>query len=340
MKKTGILLLNLGTPDAPTVRAVRRYLREFLSDPKVVDISSIARWMLLNFIILPFRPRITAKMYQTIWTEQGSPLLVFSQAFQKKVASRLGKDFVVELGMRYGDPSIASALEKLHQVELDRLLIFPLFPQYSSAASESAIEKALEVIKAENYLTPHLVIRDFYDHKAFIESEAKIITAHTKDFPVDHYLFSYHGVPVRQLEPFCDTKFCDRAQTCPVPRKYNKQCYRAQCYATSRAIAEKLGIDATQYSVAFQSRLGRIPWIQPYTDQFLEKLIAREVKNLVIISPSFVADCLETLEEIGVRTVEQWQELGGGQLRLIPALNDHPHWVEGFVDMVKTAESI
>jgi ferrochelatase len=325
LSKTGILLVNLGTPEATDTPSVRRYLREFLSDPRVIDLPFLLRWLLLNGVILPFRPRRSSEAYQKIWTEQGSPLLVNSQALARDLAAKLGDAYQVALGMRYGHPSIPFAIEQLkdcHQIQ-----VLPLFPQYSSAATGSAIEKVLMTIAKQENIPSISVIHDFYDHPAFISVYADLIRRALGDKKPDVLLFSYHGLPERHVKKVCRAT-CDMQHACPDISLSNASCYRAQCYKTSRLLAEALALSENDYHVAFQSRLGRTPWIQPYADHMLATLAKSGVKHIAIACPSFVADCLETLEEMGLRATEEWLALGGEQLTLIPCLNAEENWVE------------
>jgi ferrochelatase len=333
MSKTGILLINLGTPDQPDVPSVRKYLREFLSDPRVIDLPTPARWLLLNLIILPFRPKQSSEAYQQIWTEQGSPLLINSQNLVDAVAKKLGNDYQVVLGMRYGNPSIPSALEQLKHCQ--QIKVLPLFPQYSSAATGSAIEKVLCTV-AMQWNTPSIsIINSFYDQPQFIAAYAKIIEKNLAEKKPDLLLFSYHGLPERHIKKSECQAACDLRNACPDMNNDNSYCYRAQCYATSKLLAQQLGLQEDQYITTFQSRLGRVPWIQPYTDNELPKLIKQGIKNIAVACPSFTADCLETLEEIGLRAKQQWQELGGESFTLIPCLNDDEAWVESIISLIK-----
>lgn len=331
----GLLLLQLGTPDAPTNRAVRHYLREFLSDPRVIDIPALARWLLLNTIILPFRTPSSAKAYQKIWTTEGSPLLTNSQNFASKLAHNLGDNYRVALGMRYGNPSIKSALLTLQEQRCESIFILPLFPQYSSAATGSAIERALDIIKSGWNIGNLTVLNDFFNHPLFIKAYSTHLKTPLAAANADHVLFSFHGLPERHIKKSGCEPLCGASEACPEVTANNRYCYRAQCYATTRALAESLALSTDQYSVAFQSRLGRTPWIQPYTDQLLPKLIERGIKRLAIACPSFVADCLETLEEIGLRAREDWRALGGDELILLPCINDAPEWVAAAAMLVQ-----
>ena len=333
MSKKAVLLLNLGTPDDCHPQAVRRYLKEFLNDPRVIDLPSAARWLLVNAIIVPFRYKKSAAAYAKIWEAKGSPLLTNTEAMQNALADELGPDYHIELGMRYGNPSIQSALEKLSNAS--ELLILPLFPQYSSAATGSAVEKTLGCI-IKRWNVPELtVVRDFYNDPGFIAAYADVIHQHTADKNIDLLLFSYHGLPERHITKSDCQAVCDHLHACPVVDDKNRFCYRAQCYATSQLLAASLKLTPAQYAVAFQSRLGRTPWIKPYTDKLLPELIQKGVKNIAVACPSFVADCLETLEEVNIRTRAQWQALGGQAFYFIPCLNASPVWIQALAGIVK-----
>ncbi len=307
--QNGILLINLGTPEAPTKSAVRHYLREFLSDPEVIRLPLPLRWLLVRGAILPFRSQRSAELYQKIWTDEGSPLLVNSQRLCASLQRELNHNFRVVLGMRYGKPSLKSAMDQL--ADCHRIIVFPLFPQYATATSRSAITAVLQL--AEQRKKECVVIQSFYNHATYINGLARIIKKNTDDNP-DYLLMSYHGIPERH----------DPAH-----------CYRAQCFETSRLVASVLQWPDERYGVAFQSRLGRLSWIKPYTVERLSQLAEKKVKRLAVVCPSFVADCLETLEEIGLRAKEQWERLGGESFRLIPALNSDPDWVKALSDMIR-----
>lgn len=325
--KHGLLIINLGTPDNPDVSSVRNYLKEFLSDKRVIDLPAPLRYLLLYAFILPFRPKTSSHAYQAIWTNEGSPLLLNSQRLLGKLQSRLGEDYVVALGMRYGNPSIASALKKLS--DCNKITVLPLYPQYSSAATGSTIEKVLTLLAKQNTHPSLTIVRDFYQHPGFINAQADLIKPYLQEH--DFLLFSYHGIPERHLLRESCKEIC--SAPCPPVNVKNQTCYRAQCHETTRAIAKNLNLPAEQYCSAFQSRLGKTPWIKPYTDVVLPELINKGIKRLAITCPSFVADCLETLEEIGLRAQTQWKELGGENLTLIPCVNDSDSWVEGIINI-------
>ncbi len=334
MTKKGILLINLGTPNNADQKSVYYYLREFLNDARVIDLPTWVRWLLINLLVIPFRYKKSTKAYQKIWTEQGSPLLVNSNRLKQALAFELGEGYQVEIGMRYGKPSIQSALDNLkacHEIK-----VIPLFPQYSSAATGSAIAKVMAILQRRWNIPELYIKRDFYDHPSFITAYAEQIKESIKDKAIDSIIFSYHGLPERHIvKSHCQAN-CDRVNPCPSITDENAFCYRAQCYKTTALLAKTLNLTPTQYKVAFQSRLGRTPWIKPYTDSLLPELKAQGIKNIAVVCPSFVADCLETLEEINIQIRQQWSELGGGEFTFIPCINHHPTWIKGLADMIQS----
>ncbi len=328
-KRIGILLINLGTPDTPTEHDVRRYLHEFLGDPYVIDLSAPLRWLLLNLVILPRRSRTSAALYSSIWTKQGSPLRVHSRALATKVAAVLGKEFQVELAMRYGNPSIESAFARFAQHEIAHLIVMPLYPQETGSASGSTLAKVRNVAERFGFESKLSCVPAFYARPEFIAAITEVALPALAQFAPDHVLFSFHGIPERHVRKE-DASRCTclaRANCCDTIRAENANCYRAQCFATARALAKSLALPERTHSLGFQSRLGRTPWIRPYTDECLTDLAAAGHKRLAVICPSFVADCLETLEEIGIRAREHWKMLGGEDLLCVPCLNDHPAWI-------------
>ncbi|MCD6039048.1 MAG: hemH [Gammaproteobacteria bacterium] len=326
MHNTGVLLINLGTPDNSDNQSVYRYLIEFLNDPRIIDLPKWWRWILTHFFIVPFRYKKTAQAYRKIWSQEGSPLLLNSRKLQSALAIALGQNYHIEIAMRYGNPTIQSALQKMKHCH--RLIAIPLFPQYSSAATGSAIDKLLHELASQWNIPEIHIIRDFYKNTGFIESYAAIIQKSIDRIKLDSILFSYHGLPERHINKSHCRAPCDRLTACPSITGDNFYCYRAQCYMTSSLLAAALGLEKNQYKVVFQSRLGRTPWIQPYTDILLANLRQEGKKNIAIVCPSFVADCLETLEEINMRAREQWSLSGGSKFIFIPCLNDHPLWVK------------
>lgn len=339
----GLLLVNLGTPDAPTTRAVRRYLREFLWDRRVLDINPVGRAALLYGIILPFRPKKSAAAYRAIWgrgvAPETSPLLHWGRALSAAVSAELGDGWKVALGMRYGSPSIASALDELLAHDLDRLVVVPLYPQYASSSTGSTLEKVLELVKGRPVVPPLSLIRDFHADPGFIGAVTDVARPELDAFRPDHVLISFHGVPERHVRATDPTgAHCLATPTCcDAPCPANAACYRAQSFATARAIAARLGLPDGGWSVAFQSRLGRVPWIRPYTDEVLVELAKAGTRRLAVLTPSFVADCLETLEEIGIRAEEDFKAAGGEALHAVPCVNAHPSWAGALADLVRGA---
>lgn len=327
----GILLVNLGTPDSPSVPDVKRYLNEFLTDGRVIDIPAWRRWLLVKGIITPFRAPNSAKLYQAIWDEKtGSPLLHYSELQQQLLQDQLGGDYHVELAMRYQNPSIASALSKLRRMNLESIRIIPLFPQYASASTGSVIDKVMEVMRGWHTFPDVSIVNDFYDQETMIDVFVENALQH-KPETYDHLLFSYHGLPVRQLTGVeasgkhdCEIAGCrERIGT------HNRYCYLAQSYATTRLIAKRLQLSQQDYTVCFQSRLGKTPWIQPYTSDVLEKVAAQGKKRLLVFCPAFVADCLETIYEVGTEYATEFKKLGGEHVQLVESLNAHPRWIQG-----------
>jgi ferrochelatase len=322
---TGLLLINLGTPDAPTTPAVRRYLREFLSDPRVIDINAVGRALLLHLVILPTRPAKSAEAYRKVWGERGSPLLVHSQDLTAAVQTKLGDTWRVALGMRYGTPSIANALEALRGAGVERIVVLPLYPQYAMSSTETSVERVKQLHRGG---APLDFVPAFYADAGFLAAFAAVAKPALAEARPDHVLFSFHGLPERQIKKVDPTgTHCLRdASCCDAITDKNASCYRAQCYATARELASRLGV--TDYTVCFQSRLGRTPWIQPHTDVLLDQLAQQGKKRLAVLCPAFVADCLETLEEIGIRAREQFKAAGGDELTLVPSLNATSAWVD------------
>jgi ferrochelatase len=332
--KHGLLFINLGTPNSTHIADINKYLREFLTDKRVIDMPYPIRYVLVYALIVPFRSKKSAHAYEAIWTNQGSPLLFHSQNLINCLRKTVGTQFNIALGMRYGNPSIASAIN--HLKDCETITILPLYPQYSSAATGSSIEEAVRIISNQEVIPSFNIIRDFYQHPAYISSLAQLIKRHSKD--QEHLLLSYHGIPERQIHKGGCKTIC--SGRCDPISEENQSCYKAQCYQTSLLLAQELKLRPDQYSTAFQSRLGKMSWIKPYTDDILTKLAEKGIKYLAIACPSFTADCLETLEEIGIRAKEQWQKLGGQGFTLIPCLNSNEQWVNAIIDIVKPATLI
>ncbi len=332
-ERTGLLIVNLGTPDAPRPREVRRYLRQFLSDPRVLDIPALPRFLLLELLILPTRPKKSAEAYAKIWGPGGSPLLVIGRELAAKVQARLGEDVQVELAMRYGNPSIASALDRFERSGVSRIVVFLLYPEYSSAATGSSIEEILRVTGAR-WNTPYLqIVPPYFDHPAYIEARAAVAQPFLDPMP-ERVFMSFHGLPERQIRKSDPTggHCLAKPYCCAEIGAANRFCYRAQCFATARLLTQRLGIPEDRVIVCFQSRLGRTPWLTPATDEVLAAEAKKGIRHAVII-PAFVTDCLETLEELSIRGAETWHENGGETLRVAPAVNADDRFVEALIEI-------
>jgi ferrochelatase len=337
MKKTGVLLLQLGTPDSPSTSDVRTYLSEFLNDPRVIDLPWLARKLLVNGIIVPFRAPKSAKIYKKLW-EHGngvSPLLTYTQSVQNLLAARLQNESItVEMAMRYKNPSMDLVLDRMHKANYDQIIIIPLFPQYASASSGSAIEKAMNLIRKWWVIPEIKIVNQFYDHPAYIDSIVERAKAFNFD-DYDHILFSYHGLPERQVDKVYDDGLCEDQPCETALNEENKFCYKATSYATTRLIAAKLGLKESDYTVCFQSRLDK-KWLTPFSDVIVEEQGKKGAKKLLAFSPAFVADCLETIIEIGDEYQEIFEEHGGEKVQLVPSSNDHPRFIDCLEDLVRT----
>lgn len=337
MKKTGVLLIQLGTPNSPKTSDVRTYLSEFLNDPRVIDLPWLVRVLLVNGIIVPFRAPKSAKIYKELW-EHGngvSPLLTHSVNLQNKLKEEFKSDNVtIELAMRYQNPSMDSVLERMRLANYDQIIILPLFPQFASASSGSAIEKAMNIIRKWWVIPEIKIISQFWDNEGYINS----VVDRAKQFNLDEYdhiLFSYHGLPERQVDKVYEgTDLCGDQPCETEVNEKNKFCYKATSYATTRLIAEKLGIPENRYTVCFQSRLDK-KWLTPFSDKIVEEQAKKGSKKLLVFSPAFVADCLETIIEIGTEYQEIFEEHGGEKVQLVPSSNDHPEFVKGVVEMIR-----
>ncbi|MFL5729922.1 MAG: ferrochelatase [Cytophagaceae bacterium] len=334
--KTGVLLINLGTPDSPATSDVRKYLREFLMDRRVIDIPFMNRFFLINGIIAPLRSPKSAKVYKELWTERGSPLLYYGLDLKKLLQESLGNDYLVSFGMRYQSPSLESAIDEFKNKGLEKIIVVPLFPQYASASTGSAIEKVMDLIKGWEVIPEMKFISNFPDHPLFIKAFAELGKKYMEQENYDHFMFTYHGLPERQILKSSVQNYCQMSDKCC--SKYhskNRYCYRAQCFETTRLLVKELGIPEGNYSVAFQSRLGKNPWIKPYTDHVIADLAKQGIKKVLTFSPSFVADCLETTIEGGVEYKELFQKNGGEKWQLVESLNVSKTWVECLQSMVK-----
>ncbi|GAB3885466.1 ferrochelatase [Spirosoma agri] len=336
--KTGVLIVNLGTPDSPSVPDVRKYLREFLMDSRVIDIPYIQRSFLINGIIAPFRAPKSAKVYKQLWAETGSPLKYYGHVVERELQNALGSEYVVKLAMRYQSPSIKAGLDEFQQLGLTDIVVIPFFPQYASASTGSVYEKVMDIVKDWQVIPAIRFINRFLEHPKFIEGFVQLGRKYLSTYEYDHVVFSYHGLPERQItKGDVAHNVCQFGTCCESLHAMNQHCYRAQCFETTRRLVRELGIPEGKYTTCFQSRLGRTPWIKPYTDDIIRELGAKGVKSVLAFSPSFVADCLETTIEVGVEYKELFEAAGGEHWQLVESLNDSPLWIETLVDLVKTA---
>lgn len=327
MKKKGVLLVNLGSPESPEPKDVKKYLGEFLMDERVIDVPLWARTLLVKGIILNTRPKASAAAYKKIWWENGSPLIVLSEQLQEKVQEQT--EYPIALAMRYGSMTIKKGLQELVDKGVEEVFLIPLYPQFAMATTETILVLA-ESLRKEHF--PNLKIDSlpaFYNNPDYITVLANSIQEDLKDKNYDHLLFSYHGVPERHIRKSDITKsHCTiDGSCCKTPSPAHEFCYRHQCFEVTRLIAEKLNLPDDSYSTSFQSRLGFDPWLLPYTDRTIERLGKSGVKNMAIVTPAFVSDCLETLEEIAMEGEELFHEVGGKEFSTVPCLNTNEDWV-------------
>jgi ferrochelatase len=330
--RTGVLLINLGTPDSPSVSDVRSYLSQFLNDPRVIDIPWLLRKMLVNLIIVPFRAPKSAKIYQKLWTANGSPLLFYSQRVQKLLQQELGEDYDVHLAMRYKNPAISSVMETMRKKHYKRIIVLPMFPQYASASTGSAHDEVMRVLRKWWVIPEVKFIAQYYDHPLFIEGFVQRAGQYQlADY--DHVLFSYHGLPERQVDKVYDEGLCADHNCEHEVSEDSQYCYKATCYATTRLLATRLNIPQERYTVCFQSRLDQ-KWIQPFSDEVVRECARKGMKKILVFSPAFTADCLETIIEIGEEYQDIFKEHGGEKVQLVESLNDHPVWIQCLKNLV------
>ncbi len=332
-QKKGVLLVNLGTPDAPTWDGLRRYLNQFLTDRRVIDIPWLFRNMLFKGIVVPIRSRRVAKLYQRLWTPEGSPLKVYGKRVETGVQKLLGDAYKVKLAMRYQSPSIESVIQQLLDAQVSEIIVFPLFPQYASATTGSIFEEVMRVLKRKELIPSLTFINSYYDNSEVI----KLFADKARQYDLthyDHFIFSFHGVPKRYLKKENNYCKCD-GQCCQAINPANQFCYSAQCHQSAYAIANELSIPASKMTISYQSRFGPEEWIQPYTDKVIEVQLEHGHKRLLVFSPAFVADCLETTIEIGFEYKEEFIEKGGEILDLVESLNDDPRWIGAIADIIR-----
>jgi ferrochelatase len=326
--KTAILLLNLGTPDSPNRKDVKSYLTQFLNDPRVIDIPWLLRKILVNGIIVPFRSGNSSKLYKAIWDKKnGSPLLMHSKNLAEKLQLAVGENYKVELAMRYKNPSIKSVLERMKEEGYHKIIIFPLFPQYASSSTGSALQKAMEII-SKWWVIPELkIISQYYTNPNYINCIINRAKAHDLN-AYEHIVFSYHGLPERQVDKVYNDGYLCKDHNCETENTYeNYYCYKAACFQTTELIVKQLQLPKEKYTVSFQSRLDN-KWLTPFSDKIIEDLGKKGIKNILVFSPAFTADCLETIYEIGTEYQEIFHEHGGNKIQLVESLNSGNDWVE------------
>jgi protoporphyrin/coproporphyrin ferrochelatase len=330
--KSAVLLINLGTPDSPSVSDVRSYLSEFLNDPRVIDIPWLFRKILVNLIIVPFRAPKSARIYKKLWTANGSPLLFHSNRVKDLLQVELGESFDVYLAMRYKNPSIENVTEEIRKKNYPRIIVVPMFPQYSSAATGSALDEVMRMLRKWWVIPEIRLISQYYAHPLFLEGFVQRGKRHNLA-EYDHVLFSYHGLPERQVDKVYNEGVCEGHNCETELSDDNKFCYKATCYATTRLLAERLSLPREKYTVCFQSRLDK-KWLRPFSDEVVAECAKKGMKRILVFSPAFTADCLETIIEIGDEYQEIFKHHGGEKVQLVESLNDHPLWIQCLKDLV------
>jgi len=324
--------MNVGTPESPETSGVRKYLSEFLNDKRVFDIPWLLRKLLVNFIIVPFRAPRSAKLYQKLWTEKGSPLLFHGLSVKEKLQQKLGDEYIVEFATNYQQPNINEITDKVLKQNVNRIIAFPLFPQYASSTTGSAIEKLLKLLSHQYNIPAITSILQYYDHPLYLEAMASRICQY--DYAnYDHILMSFHGLPVSQVNKSHHGKACEHYNCTKEVSEQNQYCYHASCYATSRLLAGKLNLDESRYTVCFQSCIAK-NWLSPFTDEVITTLAKEEKKRLLVVCPSFTADCLETTIEIGQEYKDLFLQNGGSKLTLVESLNDSESWVDAIGEII------
>jgi ferrochelatase len=333
--KTAVVLINVGTPDSPSVKDVRRYLFEFLNDPRVIDIPWLVRKILVNFIIVPFRAPKSAKLYKLLWTEKGSPLTFYSCSVRDKLQEQFGDNYSIFVAMRYANPNIREVMAQIRTRGFSKLIVVPMFPHYASSSTGTASEAVMKQLKNWTVIPEVKFVGQFYHHPQFIDIFADRIRAYHPE-KYDHVIFSYHGLPVRhinRIHPGIDCETCSCTRQLP---SHGEFCYKATCYETTRLLVAKLGLAEGKFTQSFQSRLSD-KWLKPFTDKLLIKMAGEGVKNILIVAPAFVSDCLETTVELGVDYRNQFKQAGGENLTYVESLNDLPAWVDVLKSLIVRA---
>jgi len=330
--KTAVILANVGTPDEPTVPAVRRYLFQFLNDRRVIDLPWLLQKLLVNVIIVPFRAPKSTKLYRMLWTEKGSPLLYISNESKEKLQEMLGENYEVFVGMRYQNPSLKVVLETIKEKGFGKIVVLPMFPQYASSTTGTISQLVNREVAKWNVIPELVIISQFYQNPGFIKSFASQIRKY-KPEEFDHIIFSYHGLPFSQsdrVHPGIKTAECTCEEQMP---EHGRYCYKATCYETTRLLVKELGLSKPAYSVAFQSRLTK-NWLKPFSDQEIIKLAKQGKKRILVAAPAFIADCLETTVEIGIEYQHLFEEHGGRKIQLVESLNANNDWIETLYQIV------
>ncbi|EKY12014.1 ferrochelatase [Capnocytophaga genosp. AHN8471] len=337
MSKKGVLLVNVGSPDSPAVKDIKRYLREFLMDERIIDLPYLLRYTLVNGIILNTRPPKTSKAYQKIWWNEGSPLIVITKRLTEKIQQQVSVPVV--MAMRYGNPNIASGLQQLYDQGVDEVLLMPLYPQYAMATTQTIEVFAQQLVKKQFPKMKLIKFPAFFHRSEYIEALAEVTRKYLENNPCDHLLFSYHGVPERHLRKTSPTpahkNIVENTSCCNPYSEEGKYCYRSHCFETTRLLAQKLELKENTYSQSFQSRLGNDKWITPFTADKIAQLAQQGVKKLAVITPAFVTDCVETLEEIEMAGGKTFRENGGEEFKMVPCLNDSDLWVQALVTWIR-----
>ena len=331
--RTAVLLVNVGTPDAPTVPAVRKYLFQFLNDRRVIDLPLIPQKILVNLIIVPFRAPKSTELYKILWTEKGSPLMVNAEKNRTKLQEALGDDYEVFTAMRYQNPSLKMVLREVRDKRFGKMIVIPVFPQYASSTTGTIFQFVSQEIARWEVIPEVRMVSQFYDHPQFLEAFADRVRAYNPE-TWDHLIFSYHGLPNRQVDkvhPEVKSVNCSCETALPPHGKY---CYKATCYETTRLLAAALNLKKEDYSVSFQSRLTK-NWLKPFTDENLIGLAKAGKKRILVVAPAFVTDCLETTVEIGYEYQELFVENGGEKVQLVESFNDHPLWIETLKQLIE-----
>ena len=334
MKRKGVLLVNLGTPDSSGIPDVRKYLREFLMDGRVIDIPFLLRWVLVNGIITPFRAPKSSAEYRKLFDNRGSPLKYYTEDLTDLLSGKLPEEYSVKFAMRYQNPSLPVILKEFQKEEVASLHVIPLFPQYASATTGSVISKVMNIVQGWQII-PHIKFTSqFLENELFIKAVIARGEKLKERKKYDHYVFSYHGLPQRQIRKGSYGNYCRLGACCNALNEHNRYCYRAQCFETTRRVAKGLGIIEKDYTVCFQSRLGKDPWVEPYTEEVVKKLAHNGKKKVLAFSPAFVSDCLETTIEVGMTYCEDFKKEGGEKWVLVPGLNTEDPWVECLKELV------